>query len=70
MPRVKHGVNMFMETANTLDSEGWELGYDEWLAECANPDRALEEMCEAYENGKPEDRYLIQFEMRLLSGEH
>jgi hypothetical protein len=51
------------------DSEGWEIEYEEWLAECANPDRALEEMCDEYENGTPEDRYLIQFEMHLLSGD-
>ena len=78
MPRIKHGVTVIMhiemteqnQFPNPVDSEGWEIGYEEWLADYANPSRALEQMCEDYENGKPEDRYLIQFEMRLLSGEH
>jgi len=54
---------------NPVDSDGWELGYEEWLAECANPDHALREICERYEHGEPEERWLIQYEMHLLSGE-
>ena len=62
-------------TGNPTDSDGWELGFEEWLSDLwCDPTYVLEDIAQAefndtYENGTPEERHLIQYELHLLSNE-